>query len=167
MQKLLKSIRLLWPVLVLFSVLPTFAQQNLKSFSGTVTDEEGGVLVGVYVRMKEDTKRSSVSDKDGKFTIKGKDNETVVFTLIGYQKREILAKNLGSSPIKLKEDLTSLQEVVVIGYGQVSKQDLTGSVGQVKIEEMTKAPVTSFEEALAGRIAGVQVSSNSGQPGDD
>ncbi|WP_293301463.1 TonB-dependent receptor [Pedobacter sp. UBA4863] len=167
MQRLLKSKKLLWAVLVLFSALPTFAQQNLKSFSGTITDEEGGVLVGVYVRMKEDTKRSAVSDKDGKFSIKGKDNELVVFTLIGYQQREILAKNIGNSPIKLKEDLTSLQEVVVIGYGQVSKQDLTGSVGQVKIEEMTKAPVTSFEEALAGRIAGVQVSSNSGQPGDD
>lgn len=167
MQKLLKSIKLLLLLFVLFSAIPSFAQQDLKLFSGTVTDEEGETLVGVYVRVKEDTKRGVASDKDGKFSLRAKDNETIVFTLIGYLQREILAKNLGTAAIKLKQDLKSLQEVIVIGYGQVNKQDVTGAVGQVKIEDMTKAPVTSFEEALAGRIAGVQVSSNSGQPGDD
>lgn len=166
MQNLLKITRLLL-LLCCIGANTLYGQQNQKMFSGKITDEEGEVLVGVYVRVKEDTKRGVASDKDGKFSIRASDNETIVFTLIGYQQREILVKNLGSAPIKLKQDQTSLNEVVVIGYGQVTKQDLTGSVGQVKIEDMTKAPVTSFEEALAGRVAGVQVSSNSGQPGDE
>lgn len=167
MQNQSRITRILLLMLCFFSASNLYAQQDLKLFSGTVTDEQGETLVGVYVRVKEDTKRGTASDKDGKFSLRARDNETIVFTLIGYQQRGILAKNLGSSPIKLKQDQTALNEVVVIGYGQVNKQDLTGSVGQVKIEEMTKAPVTSFEEALAGRVAGVQVSSNSGQPGDD
>jgi TonB-linked SusC/RagA family outer membrane protein len=144
-----------------------YAQQSLTLINGAVTDEEGETLVGVYVRVKEDSKRGVATDKDGKFSIRAKDSETLIFTLIGYQQRQVLVKNLGKNPIKLKQDLTALNEVVIIGYGQVSKQDLTGSVGQVKVEELTKAPVTSFEEALAGRVAGVQVSSNSGQPGDE
>lgn len=168
MQNLLKTTKLL--LLLLCCIITTsslYAQQDLRPFSGTVTDEEGEILVGVYVRVKEDTKRRAASDKDGKFSLRAKDNETIVFSIVGYLQREILAKNLGSSPIKLKQDQKALQEIVIIGYGQVNKQDLTGAVGQVKVEELTKAPVTSFEEALAGRVAGVQVSSNSGQPGDD
>ena len=167
MQKLLKTTRLLLLLLCCFGATSLYAQQELKQISGTVVDEEGEVLVGVYIRVKEDTKRGVASDKDGKFSIRAKENETIIFTIVGYLQRQILAKNLGAAPIKLRPDPKALQEVVVIGYGQVKKEDLTGSVGQVKIEEMTKAPVTSFEEALAGRIAGVQVSSNSGQPGDD
>lgn len=165
MQYLLKTTKLLLLMLCCFG--SAYGQQDLKLFSGTITDEEGETLVGVYVRVKEDPKRGVASDKDGKFSLRARDNETIVFTMVGYLQREILAKNLGKANVKLKQDPKALQEVVIIGYGQVNKQDITGSVGQVKIEEMTKAPVTSFEEALAGRIAGVQVSSNSGQPGDD
>ncbi len=167
MQNLLKTMKLLLLLLCCIGTSSLYAQQDLRPFSGTVTDEEGEVLVGVYIRVKEDTKRGVASDKDGKFSLRAKDNETIVFTLVGYLQKEVLAKNLGNSPVKLKQDQKALQEVVIIGYGQVNKQDLTGAVGQVKIEEMTKAPVTSFEEALAGRVAGVQVSSNSGQPGDE
>lgn len=166
MRNLLRSIVLLL-LLCGFAIDKLHAQQGLTLINGTVTDEEGETLVGVYIRVKEDNKRGVASDKDGKFSIRAKDTETLIFTLLGYQQRQILVKNLGKAAIKLKTDPTSLNEVVIIGYGQVNKQDLTGSVGQVKVEEITKAPVTSFEEALAGRVAGVQVTSNSGQPGDD
>ncbi|WP_113636172.1 SusC/RagA family TonB-linked outer membrane protein [Nubsella zeaxanthinifaciens] len=166
MRNLLRSIVLLL-LLCGFAIDKLHAQQGLTLINGTVTDEEGETLVGVYIRVKEDNKRGVASDKDGKFSIRAKDTETLIFTLVGYQQRQILVKNLGKAAIKLKTDPTSLNEVVIIGYGQVNKQDLTGSVGQVKVEEITKAPVTSFEEALAGRVAGVQVTSNSGQPGDE
>lgn len=166
MRNLLRSIVLLL-LLCGFAINKLHAQQGLTLINGTVTDEEGETLVGVYVRIKEDNKRGVASDKDGKFSIRAKNTETLIFTLVGYQQRQILVKNLGKAAVKLKPDPTSLNEVVIIGYGQVNKQDLTGSVGQVKVEEITKAPVTSFEEALAGRVAGVQVTSNSGQPGDD
>src|SRR5690606_9398378 len=62
---------------------------------------------------------------------------------------------------------TKLDEVVVIGYGSVQKKDLTGSVGQANVDDMAKAPVATFDQALAGRIAGVNVTSGDGQPGDD
>ena len=166
MRNLLRSIVLLL-LFCGFAINKLHAQQGLTLINGTVTDEEGETLVGVYIRVKEDNKRGVASDKDGKFSIRAKDTETLIFTLVGYQQRQILVKNLGKAAVKLKTDPTSLNEVVIIGYGQVNKQDLTGSVGQVKVEEITKAPVTSFEEALAGRVAGVQVTSNSGQPGDD
>lgn len=166
MRNLLRSIVLLL-LFCGFAIDKLHAQQGLTLINGTVTDEEGETLVGVYIRVKEDNKRGVASDKDGKFSIRAKDTETLIFTLVGYQQRQILVKNLGKAAVKLKTDPTSLNEVVIIGYGQVNKQDLTGSVGQVKVEEITKAPVTSFEEALAGRVAGVQVTSNSGQPGDE
>jgi TonB-linked SusC/RagA family outer membrane protein len=166
MRNLLRSIVFL-SLLCGFATSKLQAQQGLTLISGTVTDEEGETLVGVYVRVKEDNKRGVASDKDGKFSIRAKETETLIFTLVGYQQRQILVKNLGKGVVRLKTDPTALNEVVIIGYGQVNKQDLTGSVGQVKVEDMNKAPVTSFEEALAGRVAGVQVTSNSGQPGDE
>lgn len=167
MQNLLKTIRFLLLTWCCFNISTLYAQQDLKLFSGTVIDENREPLVGVYIRVKEDTKRGITSDKDGKFSIRARESESLIFTLVGYQRHTILVKNLGSNPIQLKPDPKTLSEVVVIGYGQINKHDATGAMGQVKIEEMTKAPVTSFEEALAGRVAGVQVTSNSGQPGDD
>src|SRR5690606_4764006 len=69
--------------------------------------------------------------------------------------------------ITLKEDTQGLNEVVVVGYGTVLKRDLTGAVGQVDVSDMQQAPVKSFDEALAGRVAGVQVASADGQPGSN
>jgi len=167
MQNLLKPIKLLLLVLGLFGTVTSYGQQDLKLFSGTVTDETGEPLMGVNVRVKTDIKRGSTSDKDGKFSIRARDNETIAFTFIGYLQREILAKNLGNTPIKLNPDQRALQEVVVIGYGQVNKKDFTGSLSEVKIEDINRAPVPNVAQALAGRVAGLQVNALSGQPGEE
>lgn len=79
--------------------------------------------------------------------------------------QEVVVGTRTAINIALEVESSSLNEVVVVGYGTVRKPDLTGSVGVVPVEDMTKAPVGSFAEALAGRVAGVQVSASDGQPG--
>lgn len=139
--------------------------QVTRSISGVVIDAETSeTLPGASVRNKN-TNAASIANVEGKYTIKAKQGDILIFTLIGY---ETLQQQVGKDLVmdaKLKPDASLLKEIVVIGYGAVNKQDLTGSVGQVNLDELTKAPVASFEQALAGRIAGVQVTSNDDQPG--
>lgn len=93
-------------------------------------------------------------------------NVMLVFSATIFLTKEIrLPISLTVMNAKLEECVTSLEDVVVIGYGSVKKKDVTGSVAQVNIADMKKAPVNTFTEALAGRVAGVNVSSSAGQPG--
>lgn len=141
-------------------------QTDRKLVRGTVIDENNETLIGVHIQVKEDVKRSAVTDKDGKFSIRASQNETLIFNYIGYVKQQVLVSNIKES-IKLKPSQTALDEVVVIGYGTVKRKDITGAVAEVKMDDLAKAPVSSFDQALAGRIAGVQVNSNEGQPGSE
>lgn len=166
--QLIKSIQI---VLILLSVLTSsglHAQSpGRKLVQGTVLDENNESLIGVHVRVKEDTKRASVTDKDGKFSLRASDAETLLFSYVGYINLQMKVSAVKNGQVRLNPSATGLNEVVVIGYGAVQRKDITGSVAEVKMGDLTKAPVSSFDEALAGRIAGVQVSSNSGQPGDE
>ncbi len=90
---------------------------------------------------------------------------TLVFSYVGYLPVERAIKGHTLLNATLKANPQSLEEVVVVGYGEVKRGDLTGSVGSVNMEDLNKAPVKSFDDALAGRVAGVQVSSPDGQPG--
>src|SRR5690606_13052264 len=96
-----------------------------------------------------------------------KDKETIlVFSAVGYLSQELKVDNNTNIQITLIKESSSLDEVVVIGYGTVKRGDLTGAVGEVNVNDLTKAPVASFDQALAGRVAGVQVSAaEDGQPG--
>jgi len=133
--------------------------------SGKVTDEKGLALTGVSVIVKN-TKIGTVTDVHGnyKITIPNQD-AIIVYSFLGFVTQEFKVGNRKQLNVRLKEQIQSLGEAVVIGYGTVNKADLTGAVGQLKLEDVKKAPVGAFTEALAGRIAGVQVSSNEGQPG--
>lgn len=123
-------------------------------------------LGGVGIRVKG-TNITAVSGSDGKYTINAKNaNATLVFSFIGYATQEIKINSRAAINITMKQEDKALNEVVVVGYGAVEKKDLTGSVAQVEMKSLLKAPVASFDQALAGRIAGVQVSSNEGQPGE-
>jgi TonB-dependent starch-binding outer membrane protein SusC len=133
--------------------------------SGIVTDEKGNPLEGVSV-LARNINVSTITNKEGKYSIKIKDrNEILKFTFVGFIGLE---KGLGTTNtlnIVLKETSHILDDVVVVGYGTVKRKDLTGSVSSVNIADMQKAPVRSFDEALGGRVAGVQVTSDDGQPG--
>lgn len=139
--------------------------QSARNINGVITDSETNeTLAGVSVKNKN-TNATTICNAEGKYTIKAKQGDILIFTLIGYEMaQQQVGKDL-KMDVKLKPDVSLLKQVVVIGYGEVAKEDLTGSVGQVNLTDLTRAPVANFEQALAGRIAGVQVTSNDDQPG--
>lgn len=133
--------------------------------NGTVKDDKGNSMEGVSVKVKN-ALVSTVTDKEGKFSIKVTDIKNVlVFSFVGYT---VVERGIGANKtidIILKEETSDLNDVIVVGYGTQKRKDLTGAIAKVNMEDLNKAPVRSFDEALAGRVAGVQVSSQDGQPG--
>lgn len=133
---------------------------------GKVTDDKGEAMPGVMVKIKN-SNSGAVTDNNGAYRIIVPDNKTTVliFSSIGYLTQEIPLNGNTVLNVKMAEDIKKLSEVVVIGYGSVERRDLTGAVASVSMKDFYKAPVTSFDEALAGRVAGVVVSGSDGQPG--
>lgn len=133
--------------------------------SGMVKDKNNQPLPGVSIRLKGTTV-AVVTDINGKYRISAANSGSIlVFSYIGFRESELIVGNRKEINIVMEDDQQTLNEVAVVGYGTVKRKDLTGAVGKADINDMVKAPVASFEDALAGRIAGVQVSSNQGQPG--
>ncbi len=146
-------------------ISPPKASGNMdQPIQGTVMDEKGLPLSGVSVQIKG-TKRGVTTDAKGIFAIDAEPGAVLVISFVGYESQEITVNKQTNVQLTLKSSSTELDQLVVIGYGSVRKRDVTGSVGQVKVNELQKAPVISFEEALAGRMAGVKVTSADGQPG--
>lgn len=152
--------------MVLFAVFSfsSFGQKT-TSVVGSVTDDKGETLPGVSVSVKG-TSKVTVTDINGKFGVSVPSSTTIlVFSYIGYETKEAKVDPTKPMQIVLNEESKTLNEVMVIGYQDVRKKDLTGSVAKANITDMLKAPVSSFDQALAGRVAGVQVSSSEGIPG--
>ncbi|WP_238326530.1 SusC/RagA family TonB-linked outer membrane protein [Pedobacter heparinus] len=140
--------------------------QDLKLITGTVTEANGAPLPGVSVKVKGTQKATSTSNA-GKYNIQAKSTDVLVFSFVGSETQEVTVGARTTINVKLADDAKSLDETVIIGYQTVKKTDLTGAIGQVKMSDLNKAPVSSFAEALAGRVSGVQVSSGDGQPGSN
>lgn len=152
-------------VLVFFGALCSFTSYaQVKTITGVVTDEIGLPLPGVNVT-ETGTLNGGTTDFDGNYAIEVKQGATLSFSYIGYKTVTIIIDNQSKLDVKLNPDLQQLDDIVIIGYGSVKKKDLTGSVASVKMDKLTEAPVANFDEALAGRVAGVQVSSGDGEPG--
>jgi TonB-linked SusC/RagA family outer membrane protein len=133
--------------------------------SGTVTDEQNQPLPGVNILVKGTT-TGTTSDANGAYALNVPDeNSVLVFTFIGYTAKEVVVGSQTEINIQMEADIQSLQEVVVVGYGEVKKSDLTGSVSSIKAEELNAYPTTNIMQSLAGRATGVQVSQNTGAPG--
>lgn len=133
--------------------------------TGRVTSETGEGLPGVSVVVKG-TSRGTTTDVQGRYQLSIPDEATaLVYSFVGYVSQEQLVQNRSVIDIQLVPDTKSLNEVVVVGYGQVKKSDLTGAVATVPVEEIRKVAVTSLDQALQGRAAGVQITQNSGAPG--
>ncbi|WP_019989432.1 TonB-dependent receptor [Rudanella lutea] len=136
-----------------------------ETITGTVSDENGQGLPGVSVVLKGTT-RGTTTNADGKYRLNVPDRSAVlVFSFVGYGSQEVATGGRAVVNVSLKADEKSLNEVVVVGYGQVRKSDLTGAVVTVPVEEIKKVAVTSLDQALQGRAAGVQITQNSGSPG--
>lgn len=138
--------------------------QELKTIRGTVR-ESNQPLYGAGVKIKGTSLNAVSTGKDGKYTVQAKSTDVLVFSYIGMETQEVTVGSQTTIDIDLKETSSDLNELIIVGYQTVRKQDLTGAIGQVKISDVVKAPVAGFAEALAGRVAGVQVSSSDGQPG--
>ncbi|GAA4452546.1 TonB-dependent receptor [Nibrella saemangeumensis] len=133
--------------------------------AGRVTAENGEALPGVSVVLKGTT-RGTTTDPNGRYDINVPDrNAVLVFSFVGYVSQEITVGSRSALDVQLAADTRSLNEVVVIGYGTQKKSDLTGAVSTVPVEEIRKIAVTSLDQALQGRAAGVQITQNSGAPG--
>jgi TonB-linked SusC/RagA family outer membrane protein len=156
---------LLLTMLLVLGIQLTGLAQAVKTITGTVIDENGKPLPGVVVTVRGKT-ASGVTDGQGNFRLSNaKESDLLVLSMIGYVSKTIVVTSQNQYKVQLEPSNTALDDVVVVGYGQVKRKDLTGSVGSVVMKDMEKAPVVSFEDALAGRVAGVQVGSSDGQPG--
>lgn len=146
----------------LFAASLAFGQQQLVT--GKITDESGATLPGVNVVIKGTTTGTS-SDAEGSFSIEASPTDVLVISFIGYTPQEIRVGNQTTFQVSLEEDVRTLQEVVVIGYGEVKRSDLTGSVVSVKGETLNQSIATGIDQALIGRVAGITATQMSGQPG--
>lgn len=151
-------------LLLLLSVPLGLLAQN-KKITGTVTDESGKGVAGVSVTIGNTNKGTSTNES-GQFTITAPVKSMVHFSAVNFGGKAIVVGTASVYNVTLVAKANALlEDVVVIGYGSVKRKDLTGAVGSVNVQDLQKAPVRSFDEALAGRVAGVQVSSVDGQPG--
>jgi TonB-linked SusC/RagA family outer membrane protein len=142
--------------------------QQQKSISGTVTDAESKQpMPGVNVLIKGTT-IGTLTDGNGKYTISAPDPNTsiLVFSFIGYGTKEVPVAGLSTVNLALEAELTGLEEVVVVGYGTVKRKDLTGAVTSVSNEKLKDFTVARIDQAMVGKIAGVQITQSTGAPGD-
>ena len=152
---------------IIFLLLSTFGFAQSYDISGVVKEMGSGLPIpGANIQIKNTTK-GSTTDFDGKFTLKGvSSGSTVVFSYIGFENFEYkVTLNNSKISISLKEESKVLQEVVVVGYGIQKKSVNTGAISSVKAKDLEKIPNGRVEQALQGRVSGVIVSAQSGQPG--
>ncbi|WPR71162.1 TonB-dependent receptor [Flavobacterium sp. NG2] len=156
-----------WYVLGIFILIGTIVNAQQRKVTGKISSSDDSMgLPGVNVLIKGTSKGIS-TDMDGSYSIMVSDKKTVlVFNYVGYKTKEVIVGDKNTINVTLDPDVSSLEEVVVVGYGTRKKSDMTGSVSSVKASELTAYPVLSAEQALQGRAAGVAVQSNNGgEPG--
>ena len=151
--------RMLVLLLGLFLSVGAFAQIDVK---GHVKDAQGEPVIGATVRVVG-TQTATVTDFDGNFALKADQGADITVTYVGYQ--DATVKAAPNLVITLREDAAVLNEVVVIGYGQVKKSDLTGSVTAMRPDSKNKGVVVNPQDMIAGKVAGVNITSNDGAPG--
>ncbi len=153
-------------VILLLLTGPAIAQN--RTITGTVlAGDTKEPLPGVNIVIKGTT-RGTITDLEGNYSLEiREEDETLLFSYIGYQPQEITIGNKSVIDVTLQIEAQALEEVVVIGYGTVRKSDLTGAVSTVKEEDLTKVPAGNPAAALQGKVAGLQVSSPSGEPGQN
>lgn len=142
----------------------TGVQQNTLTMKGTVVDVKGDPIIGASI-IEKGTKNATVTDLDGNFVLKTKPGSTISITYIGYISQEIKAS--AKANIVLEEDLRSLNEVVVIGYGTQKKGDVTSAITSVKSDEFIKGNVNDAAELIKGKVAGLTIANGSGDPSSE
>ena len=159
----LKTFRL--ALLVLFTLfVGSLSAQTIK---GNVKDSNGEPVIGATVLEKGTKNNATVTDIDGNFSIKLTGNNPLQISYIGMKTKTVETAGKSTINIKLEDETTNLEDLVVIGYGSVRRKDLTGSVATVSSEALAAVPVASVTEALTGKMAGVQITTTEGSPDAD
>lgn len=153
-------------IFCLFAATAVFAQS--RTVTGHVTDDKGQTLAGVSIQLKG-TPIGTFSDNSGDFKLKIPEaNQTKVvleFSFVNYEKKSVTVDPNGSAiKVALQPTVSNLNDVIVVGYGTVLRKDLTGAVSSVSAKDLKDIPINSAEQALAGRLAGVQVTGSEGSP---
>ena len=143
--------------------LSCFAQNVIK---GSVSDGGGEPLPGVSVAVKGTTS-GTITDMDGKFSINARNNDVLIFSYVGMNTQDIKVNGQHFISVTMKDDVASLDEVVVVGYGTQKRGSITGAISTVSDKELLKAPTMSISNVVGARIAGVAAVQSSGQPGSD
>ena len=155
----IKSMRI---VLVL-ALLLFAGNMTAQTVTVNVKDSQGEAVIGASV-IEQGTRNGGVTDFDGNFTIKLTAGKPLVISYIGMKTKTVNTKGQSAISVVLEDDNTTLNDVVVIGYGTARKKDLTGAVSTVKGADLAKVPVTNVAEALTGKLAGVQITTTDGSP---
>lgn len=155
---------------VLMLLVPPFAEAQAQTASGTVSgtvlDQSGNPMAGAtIIATGKGGKTGTMADASGKYSIKAGPEDVIEVQYLGYVSQSAKVGSKKVIDFTLAEDENMLEETVVIGYGTVKKQDLTGSVTNVKMNDLKSAPQFSVDNALQGRIAGADIMSTSGEPG--
>jgi TonB-dependent starch-binding outer membrane protein SusC len=163
MTRLSLFVRRYLTVLLLFGAMVGFAQG--RTVTGKVTSsDDGSGIPGVNI-LEKGTSNGSVTDIDGNYSISVGANATLVFSFVGYKTQEVVVGDKSSLNVNLESDVTALSEVVVVGYGAVKISDATGAVAAVSSSDFNGGLISSPEQLIQGKTAGVQITSTSGVPG--
>lgn len=153
---------------LLLATTLAWAQGGTVTVTGQVTDQQGEPLIGATVIIDGQTTGGTVTDFDGKYTIKSSSKATLKFSYIGYQDQKVAVNGRSTINVQMKEDDAMLEEVVVVGYGTVKKESLTGAVTVIDSKALeNKGTMSSPLQALQGSVPGVIVTRGSGAPGDE
>ena len=148
-------------MLFLMLSLGAFAQQNV---TGKVTDEDNVGLPGVTIKI-EGTTTGTISDLDGNFKLTANSDDVLEISSIGYVKQSVPIGNQTTITVVLVEDISQLEEVVVIGYGTQKKSHLTGAISKVTNEKLDQVPVSRVDDALIGQVSGVNIQATNAEAG--
>ncbi len=136
----------------------------LAVVSGTVQDETGSPLPGAAILVKGTT-QGTITDIDGRFSIDVPSDAVLVISYLGYLAQEIPVNGQSSLSVQLQPDAKQLDELVVVGYGTQKRSDITGAIGSLKSEDFNRGMITNPVDLLQGKVAGVNITSTSGEPG--
>ena len=164
MKKKITIVATLITLLFCCSFLRTFSQ--VRTVSGKVSSDDGEALSGVNILVKGSSDVATTTDQEGKYKLNVPSGfNTLTFSYVGYSSREEVIDNRTAINVMLSSVVKDLSKVVVIGYGTQRRKDLTGAVASISAKDLSKTAVTSFDQALQGRLAGVVITNDNGDPG--
>lgn len=151
-------------VMLLFLSFIHLLSAQEKQITGTIVEASNGMAIPGAAVLVKDTSRGVVSDIDGKFSINVNESDVIIVSYLGFEHQEIAVAGKTHITVELVSDVISFDEIIVIGYGQQRKGDLTGAITSVSAKDFNKGVVSSPEQLINGKVSGVQIMSGGGSP---